>query len=517
MERDWVKPVQSASGSARSTIIFNVMEYGAVGDGRTLDTQALQAAIDACAARGGGTVWIPAGVYLTGSLFLRDHLTLVIDSGATLLGSQDPQDYPLIDSRWEGAYQPGYAPLIGGSGLRNIALVGRGTIDGQGAAWWQRLRERTLLYPRPRLVALADCQDVLIDGLTLTNSPSWTVNPVRCSDVNIQNLTIHNPPNSPNTDGINPDSCRDVHIANSHISVGDDCITIKAGTEREKPDKVAPCENITVTNCTMRAGHGGVVIGSEMSGGVRNVVISNCVFVGTDRGIRLKSRRGRGGVVEDVRINNIIMQDVACPFSMNLYYACGAWGDPLVADKTARPLDAGTPRFRRIHFSHITARDVRFAAAFLYGLGEAPLEDISFTDVSISLAQAAEAGFPDMADGLTAMQRAGFWISNVRGLRLQNVEVENQLGSALWVDNAAELEVAGFKNRTPSDSAPVIDLRNVEQGLIHGCQANRQTGVFIRLSGARTADMVLSGNHMFGARLPISMAVEVPPEEVMLM
>jgi polygalacturonase len=280
---------------------------------------------------------------------------------------------------------------------------------------------------------------------------------------------------------------------------------------------VAPCENITVTNCTMHAGHGGVVIGSEMSGGVRNVVISNCVFVGTDRGIRFKSRRGRGGVVEDVRINNIIMQDVACPISMNLYYACGAWGDPVVADKSPRPLEDSTPHFRRIHFSNISARNVRFAAAFLYGLGEAPLEDISFTDVSVSLALEAEGGYPDMADGLTIMQRAGFWISNVRGLRLQNVEVENQLGAALLVENAAEVEVAGFKNRTPSRSAPVIDLRDVAQGLLHGCQANRQTDIFIRLSGARTADIVLSGNHMFSARMPVSMAVEVPPEEVMLM
>ena len=517
MDRNWVKTVQPAAASSRNAVVLNVQDFGAVGDSRTINTRALQAAIDACAARGGGTVWIPAGVYLTGALVLCSHLTLVVDSGATLLGSEDPQDYPVISTRWEGAEQPGYAPLIGGSGLCNIALVGRGTIDGQGAAWWQRLRERTLLHPRPRLVAFADCQDILIDGLTFNNSPAWTINPVRCSNLNIQNLTIYNPPNSPNTDGINPDSCRDVHIANCHISVGDDCITIKAGTERELPEKVAPCENIAITNCTMHAGHGGVVIGSEMSGDVRNVVISNCVFVGTDRGIRLKSRRGRGGVVEDVRINNIIMQDVACPFSMNLYYACGAWGDPLVSDKSARPLDDGTPYFRRIHFSHITAREVKIAAGFLYGLAEAPLEDISFTDISISLASQAEAGFADMADGLTPMQRAGFFICNVRGLRLQNVEVENQLGPALLVENAGELEVAGFKNRTPPGNAPVIDLRNVGQAFVHGCQANRQTDVFIRLSGARTSDVVLSGNHMFGARMPVSMAVEVLPEEVMWM
>lgn len=517
MDRDWVRRLQPGDAAPGSAVMVNVVDFGATGDGQTLNTSALQAAIDATAERGGGTVWVPAGVYRTGALALRSNLTLVIDSGATLVGSEDPADYPVISTRWEGAEQPGHAPLIGGSGLSNIALVGRGTVDGQGAAWWQRKREGTLLHPRPRLVAFSDCQNVLIDGLTFTNSPAWTINPVRCSNVNIQNLTIHNPPNSPNTDGINPDSCRDVHIANCHISVGDDCITIKSGTEREQPEKMAPCENITVTNCTMHAGHGGVVIGSETSGDVRNVVISNCVFVGTDRGIRLKSRRGRGGVVEDVRINNIVMQDVACPFSMNLFYAPGAWGDPVIADKSPRPVDEGTPYFRRIHLSHITAREVKIAAAFLYGLPEAPLEDISFTDVSVALASDAEAGYADMADGLPLMQRNGFFISSVHGLRLQNVEVENQLGAALLIENASEVEVAGFKNRTPVRGAPVIEMRNVAQAFVHSCQANRQTDVFIRLSGATTSDVVLSGNHMFGARQPVSLAVEVLPEQVMLM
>jgi hypothetical protein len=280
---------------------------------------------------------------------------------------------------------------------------------------------------------------------------------------------------------------------------------------------MAPCENITITNCTMHAGHGGVVIGSEMSGDVRNVTISNCVFIGTDRGIRLKSRRGRGGVVEDVRVNNIIMKDVACPFSMNLYYACGAWGDPLVSDKSARPVDSGTPRFRRIHFSHITARDVKYAAAFLYGLAETPLEDISFTDISVSMALQAEAGFPDMADDLAPMQRAGFFVCNVTGLRLQNVDVSDQIGSALLVENGAGVEVSGFKNPTPVAGAPVIELRSVNDAFIHGCHANRQTEVFIRLSGEGTASVVLSGNHMFGARMPLSMAAEVPSEEVMFL
>jgi len=410
----------------------NVRDYGARGDGTTLDTRALQDAINA----GAGTVAVPPGNYLIGAIFLRDDLTLHLEPGATLLGSENPADYPIITARWEGLTQQTYAPLIGGSGLKNIAITGRGTIDGQGAIWWQRHREKSLAYPRPRLISFDGCANVLIEGVTLINSPAWTINPVRCENVTVDKIAILNPADSPNTDGINPDSCRNVHISNCHIDVGDDCITIKSGIETEAPELREPCENITVTNCTMVHGHGGVVIGSEMSGGVRNVVISNCVFVGTDRGIRLKSRRGRGGVVEDIRVSNIVMTDVLCPFTMNLYYHVHKRGDPIVSDKNARPIDPGTPQFRRIHFSHITARDVQYAAAFLYGLPEVPIEDVSFDDVSISMAANAQSGMPDMMDGLAPMSRAGFFARNVRGLRLRDVRVENQIGEAFLIEDS---------------------------------------------------------------------------------
>ena len=175
-----------------------------------------------------------------------------------------------------------------------------------------------------------------------------------------------------------------MRISDCYVSVGDDCITIKSGTQFEHPERRAACRDITITNCTLERGHGGVVIGSEMSGDVQNVVISNCVFIGTDRGIRMKSRRGRGGVVENVRVSNIIMDGVLCPFTMNLYYHCnGAKGDPMVSDKNPRPVDEGTPAFRNIHYSHITAVDVKLAAGFFYGLAEMPLEDISLSDISI--------------------------------------------------------------------------------------------------------------------------------------
>jgi polygalacturonase len=427
--------------------IFNPREHGAVGDGLTLDTQAIQQALDTCAARGGGTVYLSAGRYRTGSLFLRDNITIHLDAGAVILGSDNPHDFPIIHSRWEGVHQDTHAPLIGGSGLQNIAVIGRGTIDGNGVSWWKAREENTLTHPRPRLISFSDCNNVLIEGIRAVNSPSWTINPIHCQNLNIHAVTIINPANSPNTDGINPDSCRLVRISDCYVSVGDDCITIKSGTEHEDPERSAPCRDITITNCTLERGHGGVVIGSEMSGGVKNVVISNCVFIGTDRGIRIKSRRGRGGTIEDIRVSNLIMDGVLCPFTMNLYYHVGERGNLEVADKNRRPVNDGTPRLRGIHLSHITAREVKHAAGFFYGLAEMPLEDISLSDISISISEQADSGYPEMADDIPSMSQAGFFIRNVRRLRLEHVQVTGQRGPAFDIEDSTDVEIVPQNNK----------------------------------------------------------------------
>ena len=242
---------------------------------------------------------------------------------------------------------------------------------------------------------------------------------------------------SSDLDGINPDSCRFVHITGCHIDVGDDCVTIKSGIESERADKRGPCENVTVTGCTMAQGHGGVVIGSETSGDVRNVVVSNCVFVGTERGIRIKTRRRRGGVIEDVRVANIVMRDVLVPFTIDLFYDYLAKGDPFVADRGPRPVDGGTPRVRRIAFAHITAVEAHIAAASLHGLPEMPIEDVSFSDVLVRMSAQARAGRPEQADGLEPMSRRGFLAWNVRGLRLDRVDVAGQEGEAFVLTDVA--------------------------------------------------------------------------------
>lgn len=248
------------------TTIFNITDFGAVPDGKTLCTEAFSKAVSKCEQMGGGTVYVPAGTFFTGAIHLVSNTNLYLDAGATLLFSQDLEDYPLVNSRWEGEEKLMYSPLIYGDNVENVSITGFGILNGQGDIWWKLNNEHKLKYPRPRFICFQNSERVLIEGIQIINSPAWTVNPVNCNNVTINKISIKNPADSPNTDGINPDSCRNVRVSNCYISVGDDCIAIKSGVEQSKFR--IPCENISITNCTMLDGHGGVVIGSEMSGSV---------------------------------------------------------------------------------------------------------------------------------------------------------------------------------------------------------------------------------------------------------
>ncbi|HEX4056034.1 MAG TPA: glycoside hydrolase family 28 protein [Tepidisphaeraceae bacterium] len=432
-----------AMSAARHHDWLNVLEAGAVGDGSASCTAALQRAIDRCAENGGGTVFIPAGKYVTGTLWLRSNIILHLDAGATILGQTDLGAYPIWTSRWEGPnVQSSYAPLIAGEGLTNVALTGRGVIDGRGQFWWDLFHRHKLSSVRPNLLRMVDCRDVLIDGNTFINSPRWTLNPTACENLTITNVTIRNPHDSPNTDGINPDSCSNVHISNCHIDVGDDCITIKSGSEEDGRRTPRSCYNVTISNCTMLHGHGGVVIGSEMSGGVRNVAISNCVFYGTERGIRLKSRRGRGNAVEDLRVDNIVMNRVLCPIVLNMFYVCGA-AEKRLLDPSPQPVNAGTPQFRRLRFSNITAREVKYAAAFILGLPEMFVDDIVLDGISIYLdPNNKQGGSPAMTAEVLDMCRAGLVLKNARNVKLRRIDIYDQLGPAVIVNNSQDILVS---------------------------------------------------------------------------
>ncbi|MDF2790122.1 MAG: endopolygalacturonase, partial [Neobacillus sp.] len=389
-----------------------------------------------------------SGVFLSGALFLKDNIELHLSIGATLKFSDEQEDYPVVVSRWEGVVREVYASCIYAADAKNIAITGFGTIDGNGEKWWHIFRNERekLAYPRPKLISFDGCEHITIRDVSLINSPSWTVNPIRCHDVTIDNLTIINPSDSPNTDGIDPESCKNVRISNCHIDVGDDCIAIKAGTE-DTAERVS-CENITITNCTMVHGHGAVVFGSEMSGDIRNVTISNCTFQDTDRGIRFKSRRGRGGVVEDIRVDNIVMERVICPFILNLYYFCGPKGkDKYVWDKNPYPITKETPSFRRIHFSNITARNVHASAGFIYGLAEQYVSEITFNNIDISMAENAIPGKPAMMAGIEDMNNRGFYVGFSKDILFNRVTIENHEGPAFHVEYSEAVEITHCKSK----------------------------------------------------------------------
>ena len=400
-----------------------------------LATDRLQWSIDAAASRGGGRVVVGPGVHRTGALRLRSHIDLHLEPGAVLQFVPDPALYPPVEARWEGVLGTVHSPCLYAHGESGIAITGPGIIDGAGATWWETFRERRneLAHPRPTLIGLHECDRVMIRDVELRNSPAWTVHPARCEDVSITGVRIQNPADSPNTDGIDPESCRNVRISDCHIDVGDDCIALKAGTERTS--ERIPCENVAVTNCTMVHGHGGVVLGSEMAGGVRNVVISNCVFQSTDRGIRIKTRRGRGGLIENVRVSGIVMDDVICPFTVNSFYHCGPEGRaPQVSDRSRLPVGAGTPRICGLHVAHVSATRVRAGAAHLFGLPEAPLTDITLDDVSVSFADDPLPGVPEMADGLEPVTREGLRLGFVQDATLSRLRVRGVQGDVLTLE-----------------------------------------------------------------------------------
>lgn len=391
----------------------DMLKSGAKADGKTLNTTLINHTVDRLSQAGGGTLFFPAGTYLTGAIRLKSNITLELEAGATLLFSDNFDDYlPFMEVRHEGVMMKSFSPLISAMDAENITIKGEGTLDGQGKAWWTEffriyvdlekngMRELNKYQPlwerendvealyaetnedwhgtlkrrffRPPFIQPVRCRRVRIEGVKIINSPFWTVNPEFCDNVVVTGVTIHNVP-SPNTDGINPESCRNVHISDCHISVGDDCITLKSGRDAQARRLGVPCENITITNCTMLSGHGGVVIGSEMSGSVRKVTISNCVFDGTDRGIRIKSTRGRGGVVEDIRVSNIIMSNIKREaVVLNLKYS----------EMPAEPMSERTPLFRDISISGLTAVGVKTPVKIV-GLEEAPVTDIILRDINV--------------------------------------------------------------------------------------------------------------------------------------
>lgn len=400
---------------------YNVCEFGVVGDGKTNNTKAIKKLIEKIRPSG-GELYFPPGEYVTGTIRLFDDMSLCLEKGAKILGSDDFSDYPKIDEKEVPGYtRCGYSGLITAIGCKNIAICGEGEIDGRGYNWWQKLPSDTM---RPRAINPILCENVTISGVTVINSPCWSVHPMCSENVLIENVSVINPPDSPNTDGINPESCKNVRITGCFIDVGDDCITIKSGTEDDILQKAHPCEDIIVENCRMMHGHGGVVIGSEMSGGVKNVTVRNCKFHQTDRGIRLKTRRKRGGYVENISFSDIEMTDVLAAVTFNEYYVCGANGEDNELFSTGKmPVGADTPRISGVSISNIKAKNVQGVGIYMLGLPEAPISDITMENLEISVLE-CDAG----VDAVMAPKREksfgeGIFIENAENVKINNITI----------------------------------------------------------------------------------------------
>ncbi len=390
----------------------------------------------------GGTLIVPTGKYATSSIEFCSNMTMEIQEGAVLDFINDGLEHPIVWSRWEGVDRDCYMPLIFGRNLKNVTLCGKGLIEGNGAAWWAKRKQWP--YPRPKTVVFQDSEHIVIRDITIQNSPCWTVVPLRSKNILVDGITIINPYESPNTDGVDPDSCQDVEIRNCTFDVGDDCIAIKSGTEYNK--EFIPSENIYVHHCRMVHGHCGVGIGSEMSGGVRNVLVEDCVFTDTDRGLRLKTRRGRGGFVDGVTFRRVQMKNVLVPFVINMRYFCGPDGiAKCVADTAEYPRTEKTPWVDNISLIDFESEDTNVAALFMSGLAESRIENVTLKNVKITMAKDARPDIPDAAIDAPCMWKAGMILKFASNIQMDNVTVEGVAGLKYLFSDCENIYLNGEK------------------------------------------------------------------------
>jgi len=370
----------------------NPRDFGAKADGITKDTAAIQKAIDTCAAKGGGTVRLTAGTYLSAPIVLKSNITLQLDKGATLLGSPDHADYPEITE----FRLPGVQSLVSATNAENVSITGEGTIDGNGESWWQMartVRDAGIMgnpHPRPRLVVFDHCKHVRVEGVTIQNSPFWQLVPYYSDDVVIHNIRVLAPQHSPNTDAVDPFSSSNVTIDHLYADTGDDDIAIKSGAI-DSPGGDDPSRDIVISDCTFLHGHG-LSIGSEIAGGARNIVAERIHFDGTDNGIRVKANRDRGNDVSNLVFRDIDMKDVKNPLVISEYYPRILPSESAVAPA---PVTRLTPHFHNIVIQNVTATGAAMAGAIV-GLPEAPVTDVVLQNVNLSGEKGLSIGYANV-------------------------------------------------------------------------------------------------------------------------
>jgi polygalacturonase len=394
-----------------SPVVCNPRAYGAKGDGVAKDTAAIQAAINACVLKGGGTVQLTAGTYLSAPIVLKSNIALQLDKGATLLGSADHADYPAKTEFRE----PGLQSLVSATDSTNVSITGEGVIDGAGETWWQMARAVKNAgvmgsdHPRPRLVVFDHCRHVLVEGVTIQNSPMWQLVPYYSDDVTIRNIKVLAPARSPNTDAIDPFSSSNMRIDHVFADVGDDDIAIKSGAIGS-PGPDAPSRDITITDCTFLHGHG-LSIGSEIAGGAQNIRAERIHFEGTDNGIRVKANRDRGNDVGHLIFREIDMKDVKNALIISEYYPKVLPPD----GETPQPVTRLTPHFHDITLENVTATGSTSAGAIV-GLPEAPITGVILRNVKIGAQQGLTIAYAEVSGtGVMIEAVAGQAISKQAG------------------------------------------------------------------------------------------------------
>jgi len=464
----------------KNTVV--ITDFGGVGDGNNLNSEAFSKAIDALSNKGGGKLVVPAGIWFTGPIVLKSNIDLHLEKGALILFSTDFDLYPLVNTSFEGLDTKRCQSPISGKNLVNVAITGEGTINGSGEAWrplkkakvteshWKRviksggiLKDPAYWFPskssllgesisdmnvprgnltdaqwseirdflRPVMISLIECKNVLLQGVLLENSPSWNIHPLMCENVIIDNIFARNPGYAQNGDGLDVESCKNVLIVNSTFDVGDDAICIKSGKDEEGRRRARPTENVIVDNCKVFQGHGGFVVGSEMSGGVRNISVRDCQFLGTDVGLRFKSNRGRGGVVENIYISDIYMFNIVTDsFLFDLYYGGKSAlealeeGEQTPKDGNVPAVTDETPTFRNIYVKNIVSRNAR-RAMYFNGLPEMNISNINVENAFIT-------------------SQFGATLSESNQIKFKNIHISPQSGPALILQNVHNFELDEF-------------------------------------------------------------------------
>ena len=432
----------------QDTEVIDVKSLGAKADGVSDDTYFVQMAIDSCPK--GGRVVLTEGEYLVRPIVLKSDITIELKKGATLLGDVREESYPYVPAKttlngkeeilasWEGNPYDCHQSFVSAYRQKNIKVVGEGTINGNAdkSTWWLTPKGRKVA--RPRLVFLNKCKGVIFHGVTCCNSASWNLHPYFSDNLGFYDIKIQNPYTGPNTDGLDPESCNKVDIVGCRFSVGDDCCAIKSGKLYMGKTYKTPANNHTLRNNLFENGHGAIVLGSEMSGGVKNLSVSQCVFSHTDRGLRIKSRRGRGkdGIIDGVTFENIKMDNVITPLVINMYYFCDPDGHTeFVWTRKALSVDDGTPYLGKFVFKDIECTDCECMAGYFDGLVEQPIKEIRIENVSFAFKEDAKPNIPAMLENVREYCKEGLYVDNVENLVLKNVTFKGVQGEKIIQKN----------------------------------------------------------------------------------